>query len=78
MQPAIGVSAASWADSLAGVHTRPEAPALASSGSGCSVRRPPASRGPKTTTAGDLARGKPVWVDADADDSEVLRLMEEH
>jgi CBS domain-containing protein len=31
---------------------------------------------PKTTTAGDLAQGKPVW--ADADDSEVLRLMEEH
>ena len=35
-------------------------------------------RDPKTTTAGDLAQGKPVWVDADADDSEVLRLMEEH
>jgi CBS domain-containing protein len=33
---------------------------------------------PKTTTAGDLAQGKPVWVDADADDSDVLRLMEEH
>jgi CBS domain-containing protein len=34
----------------------------------------------KTTTAGDLAQGKPVWVDADADadDSDVLRLMEEH
>ena len=35
-------------------------------------------RDPKTTTAGDLAQGKPVWVDADADDSDVLRLMEEH
>jgi CBS domain-containing protein len=37
-------------------------------------------RDPKTTTAGDLAQGKPVWVDADADadDSGVLRLMEEH
>jgi CBS domain-containing protein len=35
-------------------------------------------RDPKTTTAGDLAQGKPVWVDANADDSDVLRLMEEH
>lgn len=35
-------------------------------------------RDPKTTTAGDLAQGKPVWVDASADDSDVLRLMEEH
>jgi hypothetical protein len=35
-------------------------------------------RNTKTTTAGGLAQGKPVWVDADADDSEVLRLMEEH
>jgi CBS domain-containing protein len=37
-------------------------------------------RDPKTTTAGDLAQGKPVWADADADadDSDVLRLMEEH
>lgn len=33
-------------------------------------------RDPKTTTAGDLTQGKSVWVDAD--DSEVLRLMEEH
>ena len=32
MQPAIGVSAVSWADSLAGVHTRQEAAVLASSG----------------------------------------------
>ncbi len=32
-------------------------------------------RDPKTTTAGDLAQGKPVWVDANADDGE---LMEEH
>ena len=35
-------------------------------------------RDPKMTTAGDLTRGKPVWVDANADDSDVLRLMEEH
>jgi CBS domain-containing protein len=35
-------------------------------------------RDPKTTTAGNLAHGKPVWADADADDSDVLRLMEEH
>jgi CBS domain len=37
-------------------------------------------RDPKTTTAGDLAQGKPVRVDADADAdaSDVLRLMEEH
>jgi CBS domain-containing protein len=35
-------------------------------------------RDPKTTTAGDLARGKPVWVDASAEDGDVLRLMEEH
>ena len=35
-------------------------------------------RDPKTTTAGDLAQGKPVWVDANAEDGDVLRLMEEH
>ena len=35
-------------------------------------------RDPKTTTAGDLAQGKPVWVDASAEDDDVLRLMEEH
>lgn len=35
-------------------------------------------RDPKTTTAGDLARGKPVWVDANAEEGDVLRLMEEH
>ena len=35
-------------------------------------------RDPTKTTAGDLAQGKPVWVDANADDGEVLRLMEEH
>jgi CBS domain-containing protein len=35
-------------------------------------------RDPKTTTAGELAQGKPVWTDADADDNDVLRLMEEH
>lgn len=35
-------------------------------------------RDPRTTTAGSLARGTPVWVDAEADEGEVLRLMEEH
>jgi CBS domain-containing protein len=35
-------------------------------------------RDPKKTTAGELAQGKPVWVDANADEGEVLRLMEEH
>ena len=33
---------------------------------------------PATVTAGELARGTPVWVDADADVSEVLRLMEQY
>ncbi|MFJ9447467.1 CBS domain-containing protein [Kitasatospora sp. NPDC101235] len=35
-------------------------------------------RNPRTTTAGELAQGKPVTVDADADQDEVLRLMEEY
>ena len=35
-------------------------------------------RDPRKTTAGDLAQGKPVWVDANADDGDVLRLMEDH
>ncbi|MGW3045405.1 CBS domain-containing protein [Kitasatospora sp. NPDC001159] len=35
-------------------------------------------RDPKTTTAGELAQGKPITVDADADAAEVLRLMEQH
>jgi CBS domain-containing protein len=35
-------------------------------------------RDPRTVTAGELAQGKPVTVDADADQNEVLRLMEEH
>ncbi|MBO1413554.1 CBS domain-containing protein [Streptomyces sp. FH025] len=35
-------------------------------------------RDPRTTTAGDLAEGKPVTIGADADQGEVLRLMEEH
>jgi CBS domain-containing protein len=30
---------------------------------------------PDTATAADLARGTPVWVDADADTDEVLELM---
>jgi CBS domain-containing protein len=33
---------------------------------------------PATVTAGQLARGMPVWVDADADVSEVLRVMARH
>ncbi len=33
---------------------------------------------PATVTAGDLAQGKPVTVDAAADVSEVLAVMEEH
>src|ERR1700749_181410 len=35
-------------------------------------------RDPKKTTAGDLAQGKPVWGDANANDGDVLRLMEDH
>lgn len=35
-------------------------------------------RDPKTTTASDLAQGKPICVDANAEDGDVLRLMEEH
>lgn len=31
-----------------------------------------------TMTAADLAQGTLVWVDADADDDEVVRLMQEH
>ncbi|RAG87408.1 CBS domain-containing protein [Streptacidiphilus pinicola] len=33
---------------------------------------------PTTTTAAQLAQGKPVTVHADADQSEVVRIMEEH
>jgi CBS domain-containing protein len=33
---------------------------------------------PRTVTVGQLAGGMPVWVDADSDVSEVLRLMEQH
>ncbi|MGW3045703.1 CBS domain-containing protein [Kitasatospora sp. NPDC001159] len=33
---------------------------------------------PRAATAGELAQGKPVTIDADADQSEVLRLMEKH
>jgi CBS domain-containing protein len=35
-------------------------------------------RDPQTVTARDLAQGTPIWVDAQADTSEVLRLMEEN
>jgi CBS domain-containing protein len=37
-----------------------------------------AGRDPQTVTARELAQGTPIWVDAEADTSEVLRLMEEH
>lgn len=33
---------------------------------------------PHTVTAGELARGTPIWVDADADEQEVVRLLSEH
>ncbi len=33
---------------------------------------------PRTTTARQLAQGTPIWVDASADASEVLRLMEDN
>jgi CBS domain-containing protein len=36
------------------------------------------NRDPQTLTVGELAQGEPVWVDAQADTREVLRLMEEH
>jgi CBS domain-containing protein len=35
-------------------------------------------RDPGTTTARELAQGAPIWVDAQADEDEVLRLMEQH
>jgi CBS domain-containing protein len=35
-------------------------------------------RDPSRTTAGDLAKGTPRWISADADVSEVLREMEQH
>ena len=35
-------------------------------------------RDPGTVTARDLAQGPPIWVDAQADTSEVLRLMEQN
>ncbi len=39
------------------------------------VRCIAAGHDPATMTAGDLARGTPIWVDADADTQEVLDLM---
>ena len=39
------------------------------------VRCLAAGHDPATMTAGDLARGTPIWVDADADTQEVLDLM---
>jgi CBS domain-containing protein len=35
-------------------------------------------RDPRGMTARDLAQGTPIWTDADADEDEVLRLMEQH
>jgi CBS domain-containing protein len=39
------------------------------------VRAVAAGQDPAMMTAGDLARGTPIWVDADADAEEVLDLM---
>jgi len=33
---------------------------------------------PNSTTAGQLAKGTPIWVDASADEHEVVRLLSEH
>jgi CBS domain-containing protein len=33
---------------------------------------------PRTTMARELAQGTPIWVDVQADENEVLRLMEQH
>jgi CBS domain-containing protein len=33
---------------------------------------------PTTVTAGDLANGTPIWVDADAEEQEVVRLLSQH
>ncbi|HLU45955.1 MAG TPA: CBS domain-containing protein [Natronosporangium sp.] len=33
---------------------------------------------PNTVTASELADGTPVWVDADADESEVIQLLADH
>jgi CBS domain-containing protein len=33
---------------------------------------------PQTATAGELATGTPVWVDADASQDEVIQLLSEH
>jgi CBS domain-containing protein len=35
-------------------------------------------RDPRTTTSRDLAQGTPIWVDVNAEEDEVLQLMEEH
>jgi CBS domain-containing protein len=35
-------------------------------------------RDPSTCTASELAQGTPVWVEADADEDEVLQTMEQH
>src|ERR1700692_350112 len=35
-------------------------------------------RDPKTTTAGDLAQGKPVWADANAEEGALLRVLRGH
>lgn len=33
---------------------------------------------PRTAMVGELAQGTPIWVKADADEGEVLKLMEQH
>jgi CBS domain-containing protein len=35
-------------------------------------------RDPRTTTARELAQGTPIWVDVQADEGEVVALMEQH
>ena len=42
------------------------------------IRCVAAGRDPEAVTAGDLALGRPYTVDADADVSQVLQVMEEH
>ncbi len=37
-----------------------------------------AGKDPSKITAGELAQGEPVWVDAKADEDEVLQIMEQH
>jgi CBS domain-containing protein len=36
------------------------------------------ARDPRTTTARELAQGTPIWIDVQADEGEVVALMEQH